>query len=97
MWIPRKGVAGRKRKSAGARLDCIIPADVQTALMNVRFEGNNGHDADVARCLLMTQSGHRSSRTEAGSSVREKSEIESKRLNRRLWPLGSEGDTAEAG
>ena len=21
-------------------------ADVQTALMNVRFEGNNGHDAD---------------------------------------------------
>jgi hypothetical protein len=33
-------------------------ADVQTALMNVRFEGNNGHDADVTRCLLMTQSGH---------------------------------------
>ena len=32
-------------------------ADVQTALMNVRFEGNNGHDADVKRCLLMTQSG----------------------------------------
>jgi hypothetical protein len=25
--------------------------------MNVRFEGNNGHDADVTRCLLMTQSG----------------------------------------
>ena len=25
---------------------------------NVRFEGNNGHDADVARCLLLTQSGH---------------------------------------
>ena len=33
-------------------------ADVQTALMNVRFEGNNGHDAGVTRCLLMTQSGH---------------------------------------
>ena len=33
-------------------------ADVQTALMNVRFEGNNGHDADVTRCLLMTLSGH---------------------------------------
>ena len=33
-------------------------ADVQTALMNVRFEGNDGHDADVTRCLLMTQSGH---------------------------------------
>ena len=24
------------------------------------FEGNNGHDADVTRCLLMTQSGHSS-------------------------------------
>ena len=33
-------------------------ADVQTALMNVRFEGNNRHDADATRCLLMTQSGH---------------------------------------
>ena len=33
-------------------------ADVQTALMNVRFEGKNGHDADMTRCLLMTQSGH---------------------------------------
>jgi hypothetical protein len=29
-------------------------ADVHTALMNVRFEGNNGHDADVTRCLFMT-------------------------------------------
>ena len=29
-------------------------------LTNVRFEGNNGHDADVSRCLLMTQSGHES-------------------------------------
>src|SRR6476661_4817467 len=26
--------------------------------MNDRFEGNNGHDADVTRCLLLTQSGH---------------------------------------
>ena len=33
-------------------------ADVQTVLMNLRFEGNNGHDADVTRCLLMTHSGH---------------------------------------
>jgi hypothetical protein len=32
-------------------------ADVQTKLMNVRFERNNGHEADVTRCLLMTQSG----------------------------------------
>ena len=31
---------------------------MQTALINVRFEGNNGHDADATRCLLMTQSGH---------------------------------------
>ena len=29
-----------------------------TALTNVCFEGKNGHDADVERCLLMTQSGH---------------------------------------
>ena len=32
-------------------------ADMQTARMNVRFKGNNGHDADVMRCLLMTHSG----------------------------------------
>jgi hypothetical protein len=25
---------------------------MQTALMNVRFEGNNGHDPNVTRCLL---------------------------------------------
>jgi hypothetical protein len=30
-------------------------------LMNVRLEGNNGPDADVTRCLLMTHSGHLSS------------------------------------
>ena len=33
-------------------------ADMPLALTNVRFEGNNGHDADATRCLLMTQSGH---------------------------------------
>ena len=33
-------------------------ADVQTALMDVRFEGNNGRDADVTRCRLTTQSRH---------------------------------------
>ena len=32
-------------------------SDIPPALTNVRFEGNNGHDADVTRCLLMTQSG----------------------------------------
>jgi hypothetical protein len=26
--------------------------------MNVRFQGKSGHDADVTRCLLMTQNGH---------------------------------------
>jgi hypothetical protein len=35
---------------------------VQTALMHVRFEGKNGHDADVTRCPLMTQSGHLAAR-----------------------------------
>jgi len=29
-------------------------ADVQTGPMKVRFEGTNGHDADVTRSLLMT-------------------------------------------
>jgi hypothetical protein len=33
-------------------------ADVQTALMNGRFEGNNGHGADLSVCPLMTESGH---------------------------------------
>jgi hypothetical protein len=33
-------------------------ADVPLVLTNVRFEEINGHDADVTRCLLMTQSGH---------------------------------------
>jgi hypothetical protein len=28
------------------------------ALANVCFEGKKRHDADVTRCLLMTQSGH---------------------------------------
>jgi hypothetical protein len=36
----------------------MAQADVPLALTNVRFEGNNGHDADETRCLLMTQSGH---------------------------------------
>ena len=36
----------------------------QPALMNVRFEGNNGHDADVMRCLLMTLNGLLALRTE---------------------------------
>jgi hypothetical protein len=26
--------------------------------MNVRFDGNDGHDADVTRYLLLTLSGH---------------------------------------
>jgi len=33
-------------------------ADMQTAPMNVRFGGNNRHEADVTRCPLMTHSGH---------------------------------------
>ena len=33
-------------------------SDIEPALTNVRFQGNKGHDADVARCLLMTRSGH---------------------------------------
>jgi hypothetical protein len=32
--------------------------EVQTALVNVRFEGKNGHEADVTRFLLLTHSRH---------------------------------------
>src|SRR5512132_3412195 len=46
-------------------------ADVQSALMNVRFEGINGHDdADVMQCLLMTHSGH--ARLYVGKLLRER-------------------------
>ena len=31
--------------------------------MNVRFEGNNGHDADVTRRLLMTRGGRSAQRS----------------------------------
>ena len=33
-------------------------ADIPPALTNVGFEGKNGHDAGVTRCLLMIQSRH---------------------------------------
>ena len=36
---------------------CGTKRTCKTALMSVRFEENNGHDADVTRCLLMTHSG----------------------------------------
>jgi hypothetical protein len=39
-------------------MSAIHQADVETALMNVRFGGNNGRDADATRCLLLTHSGH---------------------------------------
>ena len=33
-------------------------AEVTLALTKVCFEGKNGHDVGVTRCLLMTHSGH---------------------------------------
>ena len=35
----------------------VTPGDIDDlgVEMNVHFEGNNGHDADVTRCRLMTQ------------------------------------------
>ena len=36
-------------------------ADISRLSSNVRFRGESGHDADVLQCLLLTQSGHRSS------------------------------------
>jgi hypothetical protein len=39
---------------------CLWHKAVITAvLINVRFWGQSGHDADVSRCPLMTQLGHR--------------------------------------
>ena len=45
-------------------------ADVQTVLMNVRFEENGGHDADVTRWLLLTLSGHLHCDVTVGSAAR---------------------------
>jgi hypothetical protein len=60
MSAAQEGIAARKSSvfEKMATLDFCFwhKADVQTALVNNRFEGNNGHDADVARCLLMTRS-----------------------------------------
>ena len=58
MAAPTKAAHVKKSPCQPGAVHTWHLADVQTALMNVRFEGNNGHDADVTRCLLMTQSGH---------------------------------------
>src|SRR6478672_6521976 len=36
----------------------MAPAATASLLMDVRFRGNNGHDADTGQCPLMTQTGH---------------------------------------
>jgi hypothetical protein len=64
-------ICGPGAKLAFAARPIIIPSsyrpsdvgfwhitDARLALTNVCFVGNNGHDADVTRCRLMTQSGH---------------------------------------
>src|SRR4026209_1944013 len=45
-------------------------ADIHADYEHVRFERNNGHDADVTRCLLMTHSGRWSVRTVHGLARR---------------------------
>ena len=59
---PRAAGAGRSRVSDADRVVRDVrfwhKADMLNALTNVRFEGNNGHDGGVTRCLLLTQSGH---------------------------------------
>ena len=61
-WRLRETELWRAARTSLALRFCNVrywhKADVQTALMDVRFEGKNGHDADVTRFLLMTQSGH---------------------------------------
>ena len=50
---------GTKRTCKHRPSTTIDPVTAAAApLMNVRFEENNGHDAGVMRCLLMTQNGH---------------------------------------
>jgi hypothetical protein len=49
-----EGVLGRRKI---ANVCFWHKADMLNAPTNVRFEGNNGHDAEGTRCLLMTQSG----------------------------------------
>src|SRR4029077_11697638 len=51
------GLYTKARRLAFANVRLWHIADVRLALMNVRFEGNNGHDADATRCLLLTHSG----------------------------------------
>ena len=42
---------------------------MQTALTNVRFDGNNGHNGYVTLCLLMTHSRHWSAPSAAGCGM----------------------------
>ena len=58
--VDGQGVTLRRRKYVKLH-SCLFLAHCGRATrapMNVRFEGNNGHDADLTRRLLMTQSGH---------------------------------------
>ena len=47
-----------RRSKAEANVRYWHIADIDADDEHVRFERNNGHDADVTRCLLMTQIRH---------------------------------------
>jgi hypothetical protein len=64
MAAPTSRASSQKNPCQQGAVHTWHEADVQTAPMNVRFEGNNGHDADVARCLLMTHCGHHPTQAE---------------------------------
>ena len=54
-WLHRPAT---RRKVLTCQLGAVHTwhkADMRNALTNVRFEGNNGHDADGPLCRLMTQ------------------------------------------
>src|SRR4029077_20107211 len=49
-----KGVSMVRGRRGRVKNGTMSANGTQTGLMDVRFQGNNGHDADAARCVLMT-------------------------------------------
>jgi hypothetical protein len=55
--ISRARVHAGTRKAASVR--SLSKADIPARATDVRFWGQSGHDVDLMRCLLLTQSRHR--------------------------------------
>jgi hypothetical protein len=57
-WLHRPATQREDSSCQPGAVHTWHKADVQTARMNVRFEGNNGHDAGVTPFPLVTHSRH---------------------------------------